>query len=89
MTFLREPVSNLISVYNFWQTHPEHGNPIHSRFIRERPSILDFAKFPGFADLMSGIYFGGFDMGRFDFVGLHETREADLSAARRASSAFP
>src|SRR5437763_579234 len=29
MTFLREPVSNLISVYNYWQSVPEHGNLVH------------------------------------------------------------
>lgn len=83
MTFLREPVSNLLSVYNYWQSVPEHGNPVHSRFLRERPSITDFAKFPGRANLMSEIYFGAFDIGRFDFIGFHETRQDDLPRVGR------
>jgi hypothetical protein len=78
ITFLRQPVSNVISIYNFWQTLPEQGNPVHARFLRERPSLLDFAKFPGISALMSETYFGGFDMNRFNFIGFHETRQADI-----------
>lgn len=78
MTFLRHPVDNLISIYFFWRTYPESDNPVHVRFLRERPSILEFAAYPGINRLMSETYFGGFDMGRFDFIGFYESRDTDI-----------
>jgi hypothetical protein len=78
VTFLREPVANLLSIYFFWRDLPPCGHAVHSRFLSERPSILDFARYAGIARLMSETYFGGFDMRRFDFIGFHETRQRDL-----------
>ena len=78
MTFLRQPISNLISIYYFWKDLPESNNPVHIRFLREQPSIVEFAKYQGITNLMSESYFGGFDMGRFNFIGFHETRENDI-----------
>ena len=40
--------------------------------------MLEFAAYPGISTLMSETYFGGVDMRRFDFIGFHETRAADL-----------
>ena len=76
MTFLRHPVDNLISIYSYWKTLPEAGHMLHARFLSEQPSILEFAKYPGIANLMSETYFGNFDMRRFDFVGFYEDRDA-------------
>jgi hypothetical protein len=78
MTFLRHPVDNLISIYYFWKALPEVGNPVHTRFLHEHPSILEFAMYSGIRTLMSETYFGGFDMSRFDFIGFYETRNADI-----------
>ena len=78
LTFLRHPVDNLLSIYFYWLDLPEPGHGVHARFLRERPSVLEFAAYPGIATLMSDTYFGGFDMRRFDFIGFHETRGADL-----------
>lgn len=78
LTFLREPVDNLISIYCYWKSCPEHGNHVHSRFLAEQPSILEFATYGGLQTLASETYFGGYDMGRFDFIGFHETRAKDL-----------
>lgn len=78
LTFLREPIDNLISIYYFWLDHSEHGNPVHTRFLAERPDIFDFARYPSFSTLMSQSYFGSFDMTRFDFIGFHENRATDL-----------
>jgi len=78
MTFLRHPVDNLISIYFFWMASSEPSHALHARFIRERPTILDFAAYSGFQSLMSETYFGGFDMSRFDFIGFHESRDADI-----------
>lgn len=85
MTFLREPVDNLIATYLFWRNYPEHGNPVHTRFLRERPSVDDFARYEPIRYLMSETYFGGYDMRRLDFVGFHETRAADLARLRGLS----
>jgi hypothetical protein len=79
MTFLRHPVSNLISTYFFLQTVPDRGHPLHHRFLTERPSVTDFARDERMRFLMSRTYFGGFDMRRMDFIGFNETRAQDLA----------
>lgn len=79
MTFLRHPVDNLISIYFFWTSLAAPTHELHRRFLQERPSLPDFAKFPGIQRLMSETYFGGFDMSRFDFIGFHETRDKDIA----------
>lgn len=79
MTFLRHPVDNLISIYFFWKNIPQPRHVLHGRFLRESPSIVEFAKYPAFTNLMSETYFGGFDMSRFAFIGFYENRGADLS----------
>jgi SAM-dependent methyltransferase len=78
MTFLRHPVDTLISIYFFWKSLPEPGHLLHGRFLRERPSILEFAVYPGITCLMSKTYFGDFDMSRFDFIGFYESRDTDI-----------
>lgn len=84
MTFLRHPVDNLISIYFYWKALPEAGHALHARFLRERPSILEFATYPGITCLMSETYFGNFDMSRFDFIGFHENRQADIARLAKA-----
>ena len=79
LTFLRQPVDNLSSIYYYWLGLTEPGNATHARFLRERPSIFEFAAYPGIARLMSETYFGGFDMRRFDFIGFYENRDADIA----------
>jgi SAM-dependent methyltransferase len=78
MTFLRHPVDNLISIYFFWKSLDTPGHDLHARFLQEKPSIVDFALYPGLQRLSSETYFGGFDMNRFDFIGFHETRDVDV-----------
>jgi hypothetical protein len=78
ITFLRHPVTNLISIYYFWKTHPHHGNALHDRFIAEDPSIFEFARRSPLRFLMSELYFGGVDMNMFDFIGFYERRRDDL-----------
>jgi hypothetical protein len=79
LTFLREPVSNLISIYFFWRSWPSVGNSTHDKFLAERPSIVTFAReYSRIRHLMSASYFSGVDLGAFDFVGFYESRERDL-----------
>ncbi len=79
MTFLRHPLDNLISIYSFWKKMPEHGNFIHRRFLEEQPSLLAFSQHASLRCLMSEVYFGGYDMNRFDFIGFYENRVVDLA----------
>jgi hypothetical protein len=74
LTFLRDPIENLLSIYFYWQTVPLTGNSWHSKFLSEWPTIVEFAQWSPLQCLMSETYFGGFDMSRFDFVGFNETR---------------
>ena len=79
MTFLREPVANLVSIYSYWRSLPSQGSATHDRFLAEQPTILDFARsYWPLRRLMSVTYFGGMDIGSFDFVGFYETRVRDL-----------
>lgn len=79
-TFLRHPIENLISIYYFWKTwsNPE-GVAILDRFHAEKPSIASFAEYKGMRTLMSEVFFGNFDMRRFDFIGFHERRAEDVA----------
>jgi hypothetical protein len=78
LTFLREPVDNLISFYFYWRDIPLHGNPVHVKFMEEKPSIVDFARYCGIQTLMSETYFGGYDMNQFSFIGFYDRRAEDL-----------
>jgi hypothetical protein len=78
MTFLRHPVDVLYSKYFYWKSWREPGSEVRARFYRERPSILEFAIYPGVNRFMSESYFGNFDMSRFDFIGFYENRDADI-----------
>jgi hypothetical protein len=79
-TFLRNPIENLLSIYYFWGTLPENGsNPWHSKFLREKPTVEEFAKkYTPLQRLMSETYFGGYDMSRFDFIGFNASRLIDI-----------
>jgi hypothetical protein len=83
LTFLREPVDNLVSIYAFWRTLPTNGHAGHRLFLEQSVEILEFAEFPALQTLMSRTYFGGVDMRSFDFIGFHDRRHEDL--ARLAS----
>jgi hypothetical protein len=78
ITFLRNPIDCLLSVYYFWLDYPRNENSVHGRFLDERPTIIEFARWSLLQRLMSATYFGGFDMNRFSFVGFHESRSSDL-----------
>ena len=78
VTVLREPLDNLLSIYYFWMDFPPHHNPVHNRFLEEKPTPEAFATYPGMSTLMSEHYFGGFDMDRMHFVAFHDRRAIDI-----------
>jgi hypothetical protein len=75
ITFLRHPVDNVFSNFAYWR---KVNGPSLKLDLSEFPSVIDFARYPGQDKLFSELYFGGFDMRRFDFIGFHETRAADM-----------
>ena len=77
-TFLRHPVDLLLSFYLFWRDMAPHDQPLHDRFLAEKPPIETFARWPKIARFQSDTYFGGYDMNRIDFIGFHDTRKVDM-----------
>jgi len=69
ITFLREPVENIISIYNFWRQLPKGSHILHDYFLENKLSLIDMARLPALRFLYSKSYFAGFDMERFDFIG--------------------
>lgn len=78
MTILRHPVDNLISIYCYWKKIPPQPNAVHHYFLTNNLDVLSLARLPIIQNLYSNTYFGGWDMGRLDFIGRHETRADDL-----------
>lgn len=77
ITFLREPAEKLLSAYYFWLTLPPSGSPEHDAFLADSPDIFTYAE-QG-AGVGTNLYFGGFDMERFDLIGFHDHRAAHLA----------
>jgi hypothetical protein len=78
VTFLREPVENLISIYYFWRLYNEKSHGVFRCFKQLKPDIFEFAEFPGVKRLMSQTYFGDVDMDSFDLIGFYDRRNVDL-----------
>lgn len=83
VTFLRHPVDNLVSIYCYWRRIPRQDSALHRRFLDNALGLLDMARLPELRWLYSRTYFGGFDMGRMDFIGCHENRTSDLARLGR------
>ncbi len=75
ITWLRHPVDNVFSNFAYWKLV---NGPSLKLDTNEFTSVLDFARYPGQDRLFCELYFGGFDMRRFDFIGFHETRQTDM-----------
>ena len=78
-TVLREPVNNIVSIYCYLRAK-QPGSILHHYVQREHLSVVETARLPLLRRLMSDAYFGGVDMGTFDFIGVHE-RRAETNAA--------
>lgn len=75
-TFLRHPVSNLISIFFYWKKYVQYPSTgLYNYFVEQNLNVFELARLPLLRYLFSKTYFGGYDMGRFDFVGCHERRE--------------
>jgi len=80
LTFLRHPIANVKSIYDFWSAH-EKGfwdHPIFEYFKAEQLSLIRFAMIPAVRYLYTQSYFGGFDMTQFDFIGDYARYDDEL-----------
>ena len=71
LTFLRHPVDNVMSIYQFWRISAAEPwkTPLHRYFVENDLSVRRLAMLPAIRFLYSRTYFGGFDMTRFNFIG--------------------
>lgn len=80
LTFLRHPISNIKSIYDFWTAQDESlwDHPIFKYFKSEGLTLTRFAMIPKIRYLYTQTYFGGFDMTQFDFVGDYAHYDEEL-----------
>lgn len=75
-TFIRDPIDRLISLYFHWKRH----GPVSTEqiaFMKTNPSFEEFSNYIG-PEYYA--YFGGMDLGVFDFIGRFENYEYDLQS---------
>lgn len=80
LTFLRHPIDNLLSIYDFWslQSVDIWDNPLFKYFKEKSLTPERFAMLPAIRYLYTYTYFGGFDMSRFDFIGDYQFYSNEL-----------
>jgi hypothetical protein len=80
LTFLRHPIDNLLSIYDFWslQSIDTWDNPLFKYFKEKSLPPERFAMLPTIRYLYTRTYFGGFDMSRFDFIGDYQHYSTEL-----------
>ena len=83
LTFLRDPIDNLLSIYFFWRGLPRNDHTAHNLFLEHQPTVFELAEFAAIRRLMSETYFGGVDMAAFDFIGFHDRRQEDIARLAR------
>lgn len=81
LTFLRHPVDNIVSIYEFWRAHEKGfwAHPVFSYFKESNLPITRLAMIPQLRYLYSCSYFGGFNMDRFDFIGDYSQYDQELA----------
>lgn len=84
ITWMRDPVERLISLYDFWQRSydPATSPPVHRRVVQEQWSLERFCLSPEMRDTYSQ-FLWGFPLSRFDFIGIAEHYERDLEFFNR------
>jgi hypothetical protein len=80
ITWLRDPVQRLVSHYAYWRRDydgSDPAQPLRNRMLREDWSFERFALGPEMRNAYRQ-YLWGFDLARFDFIGITEHYESDL-----------
>jgi len=83
ITFLREPVENVISIYLFWKGMKNCSHALHDYFSNENLSIIELAELPAIKYLYSKSYFGSFNLNDFAFIGDYAIYNQELGRLGR------
>lgn len=76
ITFVREPVSRVISNYQYLRRNPQIEHPLVKEFHRASPSLAEWANWPWARDLQSKVL--DVPLENFSFVGISEHFGASL-----------
>lgn len=81
ITWMREPVSRLISHYHYWQSSydPATAAPHHRKVIEQRWTLEQFCLSEQFRNIYTQ-YLWGFPLEKFAFIGISEHYSEDLRA---------
>ena len=73
ISWVRHPLNRLVSYYYYWLQRPGHNNPNHDRFIKEKPSLVEFSSW----EFMQGELNSYFQVPieQFDYIGIVENYE--------------
>lgn len=82
ITWLRHPISRLISDYFFSKVAPDPNNPVHLKLAEENLGLLEFAEQKDIRNMQS-YQLAGMELEEFDFVGLQEFYQEDLQDLRQ------
>ncbi|MFM7423408.1 MAG: sulfotransferase family 2 domain-containing protein [Elainella sp.] len=82
ITWLRHPISRLISDYFFSKVAHDPNNPVHLKLAEENLGLLEFAEQKDIRNMQS-YQLAGMELEEFDFVGLQEFYQEDLQDLRQ------
>ena len=72
ITFVREPISRMLSHYYYWKAAPADDHPLRNYVSEKNLTIFQFANLPYIKNFYTSHYFNKVDMKIFDFIGIHE-----------------
>jgi len=79
--WLRNPISRLVSHYNFWKETLKFGkschNPVHTKVVNKKMSFMEFARLPELRNHMS-VFAGSLPLADYGFVGITEHFAEDV-----------
>jgi hypothetical protein len=78
VTWVRHPLSMLISWYFFWLSSPDIFDEEHRQFLEQRLSFVEFIQMPYTKNGMSEYYLKGTQPEDFFFIGVQEFFDEDL-----------
>jgi hypothetical protein len=83
IAWVRHPAAWVISLYYFWRHTPivrtSNTNPLLCRLLDQNLTLLEFAEDPTACNVISRVFLGGLPADEFDFLGVQEHMDDDLS----------
>jgi len=84
ITWLRNPVTRMISHYCFWKMLPlEENNPLQKLLKENDLDIVEFAELPDMQNHLMQFYLDGTAIGDFYFIGIQEHFKQEMRYLRR------